>query len=158
MSYVDVDKLLKGQLELLDSIDYSAGTLTKKTGTHILYEIEYSAQFDDYNTVSASVAYNWDGSINAEYQVSTKCQDEFSFTTILGAEIKNNNNSDPTPDPQVNTITIEEKSSNVNGSIFQNIGDGIEMIGDSFAEAGKNMSGIIPIIVILLLIPGLQPI
>ena len=69
---VDINKLIESQIELSKSFDFSKGTFKRTVGTEILLGIEYSVDIDDYNSVSASVSFKYDGTMNAEYQISTE--------------------------------------------------------------------------------------
>ena len=83
---IDIDKLLAGQFEIVQSFDFSQGTFKKITGTEVLLGIEYSASIDEYNSISASVKINHDGTMSAEYQITTKYTDGFSLAITTGVE------------------------------------------------------------------------
>ena len=164
---IDIDKLIAGQIELSQSFDFSYGTFKRKTGTDISLGIEYSVDIDEYNSVSASVTFNRDGTMSAEYQISTEYESGVSLSTTMGVETKKNN--PPPPPPVTDKVTVEEPEPSFwekAGEVVEGIGDGLEAFGNTMAAAGEEMVNFgkehpllgVLIFGILILIPGPRPI
>ena len=90
---IDIDKLVADQIELSLSFDFAGGTFKKITSGDVLLGIEYSADVDDYTSISASMTINRDQSTSVEYQVTTKYEDNFSIATTIGVETKKNDDT-----------------------------------------------------------------
>ena len=164
---IDIDKLIAGQIELSQSFDFSNGTFKRKTGTDISLGIEYSVDINEYNSVSASVTFNRDGTMSAEYQISTESETGMSLTTTMGVETKKNN-PPPSP-PSTEEVTVEEKKVSLEEkavAALEDIGAGFTALGNTMVAAGEEIMDfgkehpLLGALVfgILVLIPGPQPI
>ena len=156
---IDIDKFLEGEFELFESHDLSMGTLKRTTGNKLLFGVEYSVDIDEYTTVAASANFNADGTVSAEYKITAKYEDGFSFSLTTGMETKRNDGKNiSTPE----TVIVEKKKS----SLADDIKNGIETIGAYGKAIGEGFVDIMEtkpvlgalLVVILLAIPGPQPI
>ncbi len=133
----NIDKLIAGQIEISQSFDFSTGTFKKITGTEILLGIEYSVDIDDYNSVSASMTINYDGSMSTEYQISTEYENGFSLATTMGVKTTQNDNSPPPPVTVPDEVTEEEKEPSFwmrAGEVLDGIGEGLEAVWEGMAD------------------------
>ena len=133
---VDIDKLIEGQIELSQSIDFSKGTFKKKTDSDILLGIEYSVDIDDYNSVSASMTIKHDSTMSAEYQITSKYTDGLSISTTMGVETQKPDNPPPPPPVTVPDKVAEEEKE---PSFWEQAGEVLEDVGDGVAAAGEAM-------------------
>lgn len=131
---IDISSLLSGQIELLQSLDFSQGSFTQRIGTDILYGYDYSIKIDDVNSFVASITLDRDFSLSAEYTVTSNYDYDISLSTTTGVSIRNRNTPLPTPAPV--PVPAEEKNKN----FFDRLNEGLEPIRNGLRDVSNAFS------------------
>ena len=164
---MNIDKILKGQLEITQSMDFSLGKFEKTHGTDGNIGIKYSADIDEYNAVSISTTFNIvKQTYTFEYQIATQVEEKHFISTTLGIEKKTQTNTQPPP--VTDKISVEEKEPSFwekAGKVVEDVGTALGAFGKAMVTAGEemvNFSKEHPLlgalaIGVLVLIPGPQP-
>ena len=102
---IDLNKfkeIWEGQIEISSSFDFTQGTF-KVTSKNDQISISYSAKIDDYNTATATILLQKDGSFSGEYEIETVLNDHNgnTFTSTFGIEKTLSNTLPPLPVPVV---------------------------------------------------------
>ena len=90
----ELQEILEGQFEVYDSYNFANGKFDAKYSSDGSVSVAYSAQIDDYNTLTTSISLGLSGSYSVEHELETilKEFEGHSVTTTFGTEMKYTDN------------------------------------------------------------------